>query len=326
MDRQGRQPDRLTLLAFAGVVVLGGGNAIAVKQSVIELDPYWSAAFRFLIAGLLLVAIVVVAGRSLPRGRSLAGAVVYGAVTFSGSFGFIYPALREVPAGTAMIFLALVPLETFGLAILQGQERFRVHGLIGALIALTGVVIVVVDQANANIPLLSLLFILAGTLFIAEGTIILKWVPRSDPFATNGTAMLAATVVLLVMSWIAGEAWVIPQQMMTWAALAYLIVGGSIVLFALYLYALQRWTASGVSYSTLLMPLVTIPVAAVLLGETISLSFLVGGGIALLGVYVGAILPSRPRKTASVGLPECLPGPGATQPEPAQPQPQHSAG
>ena len=308
------QPDRLTLLAFAGVVVLGGGNAIAVKQSVIELDPFWSAAFRFLIAGLLLIGIVALTGRSFPRGLSLAGAIAYGAITFSGSFGFIYPALREVPAGTAMIFLALVPLETFGLAILQGQERFRVQGLIGALIALAGVVIVVVDQASANVPIVSLLFILAGTFFIAEGTIILKWVPHSDPFATNGMAMLAATVVLLLMSRLVGDTWMIPQQLVTWSALAYLVVGGSIVLFGLYLYALRRWTASAVSYSTLLMPLVTIPVAAILLHESVSLSFLVGGAIALLGVYVGALLPSRPRKTASVGLPECLPEPEQAQP------------
>ena len=55
----------------------------------------------------------------------------------------------------------------------------------------------------------------------------------------------------------------------TWLAMAYLVVFGSIALFGLYLFALRRWTASAVSYTTLLMPLVTLPVAAVLISEPI---------------------------------------------------------
>jgi drug/metabolite transporter (DMT)-like permease len=313
-----RQPDWLTLLAFAGVVLFGGGNAIAVKESVIELDPFWSAALRFAVAGLLLVGIVALTGRPLPRGRSLVGALAYGGVTFSGSFGFIYPALRDVSAGTVMIFLALVPLETFGLAIIQGQERFRLQGLLGAVIALGGVALVVVDQVRADVPVLSLLFILVGTVFIAEGTVILKGVPRSDPFSTNGAAMLTAAAVLLAMSLIAGESWVVPDQIVTWAAVGYLVLFGSIVLFGLYLFALRRWTASAISYTTLLMPIVTLPVAAVLLGESVSVSFLAGGAIAIGGVYVGALLRVRRHETATVGLPECLPTEGAAEPSRAR--------
>jgi hypothetical protein len=86
-----------------------------------------------------------------------------------------------------------------------------------------------------------------------------------------------------------------------------LVVFGSIVLFGLYLFALQRWTASAVSYVTLLMPLVTIPVAAVLISETVSVSFLAGGALAVIGVYVGAFLHVRPRRTSASGLAECLP-------------------
>ena len=97
--------DGATLLAFAGVVLFGGINAIAAKVSIRELAPFWSGGLRFLVAGLLLLALALLTRRALPRGRSLSGAVLYGAVAFAGSFGFIYPALREVPAGTAIVFL-----------------------------------------------------------------------------------------------------------------------------------------------------------------------------------------------------------------------------
>ena len=39
--------DRTTLLAFGGVVLFGGLNALAVKASNAELAPYWGAAVRF---------------------------------------------------------------------------------------------------------------------------------------------------------------------------------------------------------------------------------------------------------------------------------------
>ena len=300
-------PDRSTLLAFVVVVVLGGLNAIAVKRSVVELAPFWSAALRFLAAGLILLALVVVARRPFPRGRSLSGGILYGVVAFGASFAFGYQALHEIPAATGIIFLALVPLMTFGLAVLQRQERFHVQGLLGALIAIGGVAVVVADQLGAAVPLGPMLLMSAGAVFIAEGAVILKAVPRSDPFATNAVAMLAGGLVLLGISVLTGEARVTPTAMPTWIWLGYLVVPGSVAMFGLYLYALRRWTASAVSYVTLLMPLVTVPVAAALFSERISLAFVAGGLIALAGVYVGAFRRIRPGRSSATSLAECLP-------------------
>lgn len=308
------RPGPSTVAAFLAVAVLGGSNAIAVKRTVVELAPLWSAGLRFLLAGLLLVAYVLLARRGLPRGRSLSGAVLYGLVAFSGSYALLYTALQDVPAGTAMVFLALVPLETFGLAVLQRQESFHAQGLLGALIALGGVVVVVADQLGQDVPLVPMLLAILGSLFIAQGGILVKAIPRSDPFATNGVAMLAGSLLLLPLSLLAGESWTLPSQPDTWAALGYLVLLGSIALFGLYLYALQRWTASAMSYVTLLMPLVTIPLAAALFSEPISPAFLMGGAIALAGVYVGAFLNIRPRRTSSPALPECLPVDACAEP------------
>lgn len=307
----------MTILAFFAVVVLGGSNAIAVKASVAELDPLWSAAARFLAAGILLIAGVVVTRRPFPRGKSFSGAILYGLVGLAGSYGFIYFAIREVPAGTVMVLISLVPLFTFGLAILHGQERFHAQGLLGALIALGGVAIVVADQLDADVPLGSLLLILVGIMFIAESGVILKWVPRADPFATNGVGMLAGGSVLAVLSIVSGESLDFPVTAGVWAAIGYLVLGGSIVMFALYLYALRRWTASAVSYVTLLMPMITVPFAAVLFGEQISPTFVLGGVVVLVGVYVGAFLKIRPRRSSAIGLPECLPTDACAEPAPA---------
>jgi drug/metabolite transporter (DMT)-like permease len=301
------RPDQLTVLAFSAVVVLGGANAIAVKLTVAELEPFWGGALRYLPAGVLMLLLVAATRRPLPRGRSLTGAAVYGVVGFAASFGFAYTGLRDVPAGTAMVLIALTPLLTFGLAIAHRQERFHAQGLFGALIALVGIGIIFLDQLSANVPLVSLLFVLAATACIAESAVLLKGIPRSDPFSTNAVAMLTGGGLLLALSLVTAEPIVLPRQADTWAAVGYLVLFGSVVMFALFLYALQRWTASAVSYVTLLMPLVTVALAAVLTDERITPSFVLGGTVILAGVFVGAFLQSRPARSSATSMPECLP-------------------
>lgn len=301
------RPDRATLLAFAGVVLFGGLNTIAVKQTVAELAPEWGAAVRFLAAGIIFAGLTVARTRAFPRGRALGGALLYGAIGFGAAFGLIYPALRQVQAGTAAVVIALSPLATYGLAVAQRQEAFRPRAVIGALAALAGVGLVFVEQLGAAVPLAALLLVAVGMVCLSEAAIIVKWVPRSDPFATNAVAMLTAGVLLLGASLALGEPQAIPTRMTTWIALGYITVFGSVVMFGLYLYGLARWSASAMSYSTLLLPFVSVTVATLLTGEDFSIAFFIGGLVMLAGVYIGAFGSGRRKPSTATSMPECLP-------------------
>lgn len=324
-ERAATGVDRAGILAFGGVVLFGGANAIAVKETVQELAPFSGAAIRFIAAGLIMAAAALVARRELPRGRSFSGAMAYGAIGIGASYACLYSALRDAPAGTAGVLIALVPLLTFVLAIAQGQEKFHVQGMVGALIAFAGVALIFADQLNANIPLASLILIVLGTVAVAEAGVIVKWIPRSDPFSTNAVAMLTGAMILLLLSFGFGERWVVPAEAGTWVALGYLVVLGSVVMFWLYVFALERWTASAVSYTTLLLPLVTISLAAALFGERISPFFLMGGAVILVGVYVGAFHRVRRRPSSATSLPECLPVEDCAPPVPRTSAPRVAA-
>lgn len=299
--------DRRTLLAFGGVVACGGLNSIAVRQTVLELDPLWGAAIRFVAAGLIFAALTLIRGRAFPIGRGAVGAMAYGAVGFAAAFGLIYPALREVPAGTASVVIALSPLATYGLAVAQRQERFRVGAVAGALVALVGVAIVFVDQLGGAVPLGPLALVALGMICLSEAGIMVKWIPRSDPFGLNAAAMLTAGGILLLGSLLAGEHQAIPTRTGTWLAVAYITVFGTVVMFGLYLYGIQRWTASAMSYSTLLLPFVSVTVATLVTGEQFSPAFAVGGLVMLAGVYLGAFGVARRHRSTATSLPECIP-------------------
>jgi drug/metabolite transporter (DMT)-like permease len=289
---QNKGPERLTLLAFIVSTILGGNNAIAVRLSNMELPPFFGAAARFAAASLILFVIVLALRLPLPRGRSLVGILIFGALQFGISYALIYWSLLQVPAGLFQVILALVPLLTFLLAMLHRQESFQWPLLIGGLVAVSGIAIIFRDGINTNVPLPALLAAILSAACIAESVVLLKSFPKSHPVTTNAVAMAVGAVILTATSWLFREVPALPTQTTTWMSILYLIFFGSIITFILALYVLSHWTASASSYQLVVMPLVTVLFASWLANERITFALIVGGLLVLLGVCIGVFLPS----------------------------------
>ncbi len=281
--------DRGTLIAFVLMVLFAGGNAVAIRISNFGVPPLWGAALRGTGAALVFWLIVLARRLSLPRGRALMGAMLYGLLIVGAGYAFMYWGLVRVPAGLGSTLLSLVPLMTLFFAGAHRLEQLRWRALAGALIATVGVFIGLAGGLGSAVHLPSVLAIVAGTACLAEASVLLKLFPRSHPLVTNAVAFTAGTPILLVVSRLAGEQWRLPTTANTWAAFAYLVLPGSVAVFYLYLHVLSRWTASATAYSFLLIPVATVVVAALLLGEAITTSFVVGAVLVLAGVWVGAI-------------------------------------
>jgi drug/metabolite transporter (DMT)-like permease len=294
---------RPVLLAFAAFVLLAGANAAAVKSLLGEMPPFWSAGLRFVIAGGLLFALMVIQRRSAPRGNSLLGTVLFGVFGFCLAYFFLYQAIGDAGSGTTMTVLAIVPLLTVLLSVVHGIERPRLLGVVGSLIAAGGIIIVAADQLSLNVPLIAIALLLAGATCQAESVVIVKRLPPGDPVAANAIGMLLGGTLLVAVSLVAREPLTLPTQSDTLVGMAYLIGPGSIGVFMLALYVLAHWTASATSYAFLLFPLVAIVLGAVLFAEPVQPSFLLGGAVVVVGVYVGAIY--RPKA-------------GAKEPEPGK--------
>ena len=290
---QNKGPERLTLLAFIVSTILGGNNAIAVRFSNMELPPFFGAAARFAAASLILFVIVLALRLPLPRGRSLVGILIFGALQFGISYALIYWSLLQIPAGLFQVILALVPLLTFLLAMLHRQESFQWRLLIGGLVAVSGIAVIFRDGINTNVPLPALLAAILSAACIAESVVLLKSFPKSHPVTTNALAMAVGAVILLATSWLFRELPRLPTQTTTWMAILYLIFFGSIITFILALYVLSHWTASATSYQLVVMPLVTVLFASWLANERITIALIVGGLLVLLGVCIGVFLPSN---------------------------------
>jgi drug/metabolite transporter (DMT)-like permease len=284
-----------TFLAFLAITLMLGTNYVAVRVSNRELAPFWGAGLRIAMAALLLLSLARVRGLRLPAGRALAGAVLFGLLVFAALYGLLYRALLFVPAGMASVLMATVPLMTLLLAVLVGQERFHWRAMLGGAAALAGIGLVFWEQLRADVPLGALLLVLLAAASASLSGIVVKRFPRSHPIATNAVAMAVGAAVLLAVSGLLNEPWTLPARSETWAALAWLILSTSGA-FVLMVWVLQRWSASATSFSTVLQPLVTVAVAAWLVGEQVTLPFLAGAALALIGVYWGALMSTPENK------------------------------
>jgi len=267
-------PDRTTLTAFLFFILVSGGASVAIRFTYAELPPFFGGAARFVCGALFFWIYALVRKIELPKGRALLGAVLFGATSMGLSFTFIYWGLIKTPASLYQTIVALVPLLTLFFAALHRLESFRMQGLLGALLTVVGIIVAVGGAAGGDLSIPHVLAIIGGAACFAEANVIAKIFPRNHPVATNAVAMPVGAVILGAASFLSGESFVIPRQFTTWGSFFYIVIFVTIIAFLLYLFILSRWTASGTSYSFVLIPLVTIVLASWLANEQITFTVL----------------------------------------------------
>jgi drug/metabolite transporter (DMT)-like permease len=288
-------PGGFTVAAFAGAVLIGGANFLAVRFSNAELDPIWGAGFRFLGAAAIFIALALALRLEWPRGRLLLLTAAYGVVNFTFSYALMYWALVTVTAGMAAVVLAIVPLLTPMLAAAQGLESLNRRAIVGALIALGGIVWMTVGPEGLVLPLSGLVAILAASVTVAEGVILSKRVARNHPAMTNAVGLIAGVPLLLIISRVAGETWALPTQGEAVWSVLYLMTLGTVGLFILILLVMRRWTASAAAYAFVLFPVVTMLLEAWLADVPLTVRGVIGALVVMGGVWFGAFSGSRRR-------------------------------
>jgi len=284
---------KATLAAFLVGSVLSAGNPISVKFSNVELEPFWGATLRFTFAAGLMLLVMAVLRIRFPRGRALLGAVLYGIFSFGLAFACLFYALVELGAGFLQILLAVIPLITLFLVVVQRLERLRPAAVVGAVLAFVGVLLMSQIALGASISLTSILVAMAAAFCMAEGAVLVRLFPPESPVSLNAVGMTVGAIILFIASLVAGNEMVLPQLRETWLAMAYMVIVGSGVVFMLWVYVLQRWEASRAAYNFVLLPITTLILSHWITGEQVGVELVLGGVLILIGVYIGAVRPNR---------------------------------
>ena len=288
----------VVLVGFVVLVVLAGGNAVAIRVVNRELDPLWGATLRFSLAAASFAVIVLAFGLPTPAPRARLGAALYGLLFFAIGFGLVHWSLIDVGAGLAQTLLAATPLFTVALASVQRLEPLRWSVVAGAGLAMSGVALIFSRAVPDAVPKVSVLAVLAAAACWAQAGIVVKRFPPAHPAWTNAIGMTVGAFGVFAAALVRDESLRAPHEVATWTAMAYLVVPGSLGVFGLYVFVLRNWDASVASFQLVLIPLVAVPVSAWIDDEAITTAFLAGAALVLTGAYLALRVNRRATATA----------------------------
>jgi drug/metabolite transporter (DMT)-like permease len=305
MVEKGHAPGWLVWAALIVVYVVWGSTYLAIAVVVKSMPPLLAAGSRFVIAGLVMAAVIALAGgwrRLLITRQQLIGAALVGIALLLGGNGLVMLAERTVPSGLAALIIAVVPLWIV-LLRLTHSERVRRGTLLGVLIGFAGVALLVGSRGlTGEVDVLGMLMIVGSSASWALGSFYSRRMPLpSDPFVSTTAQMFVGGIALTLVGVATGEvARVVPAQFAgeSLAALAYLIVFGSIVAFSAYTWLLQNAPVSKVATYAYVNPVVAIFLGWLILSESITASMFIGGAMIIAGVAVVIRTESRPARVA----------------------------
>src|SRR5262249_5368902 len=105
------RPTRLALVAgFATLYLLWGSTFLAIKLAIDTLPPLLMAGARFLVAGVILYAILRFRGVPAPAWRQWRPATITGALLLLGGNGLVTWGQQMLPTGRSALMIATTPL------------------------------------------------------------------------------------------------------------------------------------------------------------------------------------------------------------------------
>jgi drug/metabolite transporter (DMT)-like permease len=273
-----------------------GAMAIFARFAYADgVDTWTLLALRFTIAAACLTALAKLAGHALPRGRDLAGAALMGGIGYAGQAATFFTALGLAPAGLVALLLYLHPALVAVLAALFLHERMTRVKVVALAVALAGLALTVVpalagDAGNfPRLPLgiaLGLAAAVVYAIYIVAGT---RLTSRVAPLSLAAVITASAALVFVGIAAARGPQW--PATDSGWAAIVAIAVVSTALAISLFFAGLARVGATRAATLSTIEPVVTIALAALVLGERIAAVQLAGGALILGAVLLLARAP-----------------------------------
>ena len=297
----------LAWAAFAVVCIVWGTTYLFIRIALETIPPLLLTAVRFVIAGVIMLAISKLRGDAIPRdARTLGHLALIGFLMVGvGNLAVVW-AEQWVPSGMAALFVATAP---FWMAIV---EAFRTHGErvdvrsgIGMLIGFAGVAMLVTPGGAGgtwSVPfLLGALAIQIGGFCWQLGSAHGKYNIRHVPLmASAALQMLFGGAIVGVVGLAIGEAPRFVLNPRTFGALAYLTIFGSILAYSAYVFALAHMRTTHSSLYAYVNPVVAVFLGWLILAEPLTWMSIVAMVVILGGV---ALVQSPGWRTVTVAPP-----------------------
>jgi drug/metabolite transporter (DMT)-like permease len=282
------------LVSLILIMIVWGSTYVVTKAAVREIPPLTLAVLRYLIAAGVLVPIAIARGglMRLPRPLPVAPLVWMGLtgiaiLTVGFNYGLVYGS-----ASQGALVYALGPAAVAVAAVLGLREPLSKRRLVGIVLSVAGAALVVAFgemDRTAPRPLLGALWMLAGVVAWAYYTVIAKRLAHADQVVVIAWVSIIGTAMLLPGAAVELLQNPTPRPSLgAWLGTLFLGAVASAVAYVVYSRVLRELDASLVGAYFTLDPIVGVATAVGFLGEELRWGQVVGGVIALAGMWLAA--------------------------------------
>ena len=279
----------LTPLAAFCVALAWSGSWITGKLALATAPPLEISAARFIIAAIVLAAITLATRANLGGGNPWP-VVVAGVFGYCAYNAFVFVGLTMAPASDgALIVPTTIPVLTAVAAWFVG-ERLTPTKVAGFAVASIGAALVIAagqtaDEISSRRLVGDLLMLLGSgcwAIYTVLGTIALR--TRSPLAIVTIAAPIGALCLIPLGFFEKGYTDVAGWNATVWLSVLYLALVGSVASFIAFYWLVRRVGAGVAAMTSYLVPVLTLAIAVVFLGDRPEPLQLVGGVVILAGV------------------------------------------
>lgn len=282
------------VLAMLALYIIWGSTYLGMRIALESMPAFMMAAIRFIVAGGILYSFLRLRHVPSPTRSQWLGAAVVGILLVVCGNGGVNFAEQWVASGLAAVAVGASPLWAAFFFGFLGRWPKRIEWL-GLAMGFIGVVLLNLEHGMWASPIGAITLLLAPMGWALGSALSSRVSLPTDGLMSSAAQMLVGGVILLLISLLMGEHL---QSIPTWrslAALAYLIIFGSLVAFSAYGYLLRRVRPALATSYAYVNPIVAVALGIGLASEHITVFGIAAMLVILTGVGLVALGKSRHR-------------------------------
>jgi len=281
-------------LNFGLVYVFWGSTYLAIDIAVQHIPPALMCATRFTIAGIIMLAYCLARGQNIRySARELLQLALIGNLLLMGGNLTLSYSEQYIPSGLAALIVASVPLWFMVLdSLLIGHHRISTRGLAGLTLGFTGTLVLLWPKLTSTGELGKKelwwsLALIAGSISWAFGSVLSKrWQSGPPTFAGTAWQVFFAGIGTFVFAFLNHDFGRVTWTARSIGAVAYLVVGGSLIGYTAYIYILGHAPTAKVSTYAYVNPVVAVFLGWLVLGEQVDAYMLAGSAVVIASVIL----------------------------------------
>ena len=276
-------------LAWITICIVWGTTYLAIRIGVTDLPPMLFAGLRWIVAGMLMTILLNIRHYKLPALKDLKDLTIVGILLLGIANGLVVVAEQWLPSGLTALILSTLPFWVVGIEyFLPNRPKINLFIVGGLLLGTSGVVLIFARDLNIALDfnvILGGLCLLGAVIAWSAGSIYWKY-KKTDvrPLMGASVQMLIAGILQTALGLILGEQNHFHLTQNGVFALGYLIVFGSILGYASYIYSVSNLPLSLVSTYAYINPIIAILLGWYFLDEPLTITVFIASGLILAGV------------------------------------------